>query len=375
MRIVKTEVVRLKRPTLLPAPWRPAWLEPDLQPVTSFDCAFYRLTTDDGVIGVGPFTGAPVELVAGVDPCHIEKFWNEHMSGKRFRTSGKGAAGLEIALWDIVGKAAGLPIHRLLGAYRTKIPAYAATTRLLSADQHIAQALELRKHGFRAVKFRMHRATADEDLAVMEAIHAAVGDRVRLMVDANQNAPSSAYAHWDRTTARRVARRLEALNFVFLEEPLPHTDIDGLAQIANSYDISIAGGEGIPNVYEFAAHLKEGAYDIIQPDVILGGNYGITGLRKLATVAEHHGLQIMPHVSHGAMFGISLAATLQAMATVSNCPMVEFVCDPPLLTAETQQAILMTPLCVDDDGCIEVPDGPGLGITLNEDWIKEKNHR
>jgi L-alanine-DL-glutamate epimerase-like enolase superfamily enzyme len=127
----------------------------------------------------------------------------------------------------------------------------------------------------------------------------------------------------------------------------------------------IAGGEGISTVYGFAPIFAQGAYDIIQPDVILGGNYGITGLRKLAEVAEHYGRQIMPHVSHGAMFGLSLAATLQVMATVSNCPMMEFVHDPPILNDATQQSILEKPIAIDLEGNLPVPDLPGLGIQLN----------
>jgi D-galactarolactone cycloisomerase len=369
MKIAKAEIIRSSNPIELPGPWRPAWLEPIQRPITSFDCAFYRLTTDEGIVGIGPFTGAPTEMAVGIDPCRVEEFWNAHMSGRRFRTSGKGAAGIEIALWDIVGKAAGMPIHRMLGFVHDRIPAYAATTRLLSAEEHIAQAIELRRLGFRAIKFRMHRATAEEDLEILEAIHAAVGRDVRLMVDANQNAPSAGYNHWDRATARRVARRLAQMDFVFLEEPLAMTDMDGLQGLSRDFDLPIAGGEGISNVADFRTYIDRGIYDVIQPDVILGGNFGITGLRKLAILADAKGLSIMPHVSHGALFGISLAATLQAMATVPNCPMVEFVYDPPLLTSQTQQRLLRDPIEVAADGCIAVPDRAGIGIELDESWL------
>ncbi|HVG51170.1 MAG TPA: mandelate racemase/muconate lactonizing enzyme family protein [Xanthobacteraceae bacterium] len=368
MKIVSAEVVRPK-PIALPSPWRPAWMEPDLVPVTTFDCSFYRLRTDDGITGIGPFTGASPDLVKGIDPTHIEAFFTEHMSGKRFRSANKGASGLELALWDIVGKAAGLPVYRLLGCYRDRLPVYAATTRLLSAKEHVAQAIELHKQGFKAIKFRMHRPTADEDLAVLEAVHEAVGGKVALMVDANQNAPSRSYAHWDKRTAHRVARRLEEMNFAFLEEPLPHTDVDGLVHLAEKFDVPIAGGEGIPTVYDYAPHIDRRAYDIIQPDVFLGGNYGITGLRKLAFLAEHRGIDIMPHVTTGGLFSINLAATLQAMATVPNCPMVEYCYDPPLLTSETQQPLVKNPLWIDADGCVKVPNLPGLGFELNEEWI------
>lgn len=368
MRIVSAEVVRPK-PVELPAPWRPAWEEPHPPSVTSFDCAFYRLRTENGITGIGPFSGASPDIVKDFDATSIETFFVEHMSGKRFRSANKGASGLELAMWDIVGKAAGAPVHRLLGSYRDRIPVYAATTRLLSAQEHIEQALELHRHGFRAIKLRMHRPSADEDLAVLEAVHDAVGDKVALMVDCNQNSSSRGYRNWDRRTAHRVTQRLDELNFAFVEEPLPHTDIEGLARLTRQFGIPIAGGEGIPTIYDYAPHLDRGAYNIIQPDVFLGGNFGISGLLKLATLAEHRGIEIMPHVTIGGQFGINIAATLQVMAAVPNCSMIEYCYDPPLLTSETQQTLVEKPLWIDADGCLKVPELPGLGFTLNEEWL------
>ena len=90
---------------------------------------------------------------------------------------------------------------------------------------------------------------------------------------------------------------------------------------------------------------------------------------KLATIAEHYGVEIMPHVTTGGLFGINLAATLQAMATVSNCSMVEYCFDPPLINSDTQQAMIKRPIWVDAEGCVEVPKLPGLGFELNEDWL------
>lgn len=366
MKVTKVEIVRSLEPIPLPEPWRAAWREPSGKPVTAFEFSLYKVYTDEGIIGIGPHTGAPPALVEDCDPFRVEEFWLRHMSGKRSDTSGKGAAGLEIALWDIIGKAANQPVHKLLGACRDRILVYAATSRLLTKEQHVRQVQELVSEGFKAVKLRLHRPNPWDDVAVVEAVRAAVGDDVMICVDANQNNYSDGYHFWSRRTALQIARELDALNVYFIEEPLPRTDVEGLAEIAASVDAFIAGGEHTPTAYDFREHVLRGAYDVLQPDVILGGNFGITGLRKTAIFADHFGRLVIPHVCSGGNFGLFLAATLQAMATVENCPMVEYSYDPPFLTAETQQTNLREPILIDPDGCVKVPDKPGIGVEWDE---------
>jgi L-alanine-DL-glutamate epimerase-like enolase superfamily enzyme len=103
MRAIRVEVVQRKEPLPLPEPWRAAWREPSGTPATAFQFSIYRVTTDEGIVGIGPYTGADPALAVGVDPFLVGKFWAAHMSGVRSATSGKGASGLEIALWDIIG--------------------------------------------------------------------------------------------------------------------------------------------------------------------------------------------------------------------------------------------------------------------------------
>jgi L-alanine-DL-glutamate epimerase-like enolase superfamily enzyme len=276
---------------------------------------------------------------------------------------------MEIALWDIVGKAAGAPIAKLLGSRRDRIPVYAATSRLLDTEAHVRQVQELASLGYKAVKLRLHRQNPLDDIAVVEAVREAVGDELLLLVDANQNNNSPGYEFWDRQTAMRVARELDRLRVYFMEEPLPRADIAGLAEIAAEVDMFVAGGEHTPTAYEFRDHLEHGAYDIVQPDVTLMGNMGIIGLRKVADMADASRRLIIPHVTGGGTFPFYLAATLHAMATVDNCPMVEYPCDPPVLTPETLQVPVAEPLTPDADGCVAVPDGPGLGIELDEELM------
>jgi len=370
MKITQVEIVRSRDPLVLPEPWRPAWTEPSGQPVTTFGFSCYRLHTDEGLVGIGPDTGHPhPAMLEGFEPFRVGEFWNRHLSGRRAGNSGQGAAGLEIALWDLIGKAANQPVYKLLGACREKLPVYAATSRLLDKDQHVRQALEIREKGFKAVKLRLHRPNPWDDLAVVEAVREAVGEDLLILVDANQNNTSEGYAYWSRRTALQMARELDDLDVYFLEEPLPRRDVEGLAEIAASVEMFIAGGEHSPTIHDFKEPILSGAYDILQPDALMTGNFGITGLRELATVADYFGRLIVPHVLSNALFPLAMAATLHAMATVENCPLVEYPYDPPILTPETMQAMVKEPLLIDEEGYVQVPDGPGLGIEIDEDKV------
>lgn len=373
MRVTHVEVVRNKEPIPLPMPWQAAWRAPDGVPATSLGYAFYKVYTDEGIVGLGPYTGASPALVEGIDPFHIGAFWETHMGGRRAGNSGKQASGLEIALWDILGKAAGQPIYKLLGAHRDRILVYAATSRLLEIAQHVDQVQELVAMGFKAVKLRLHRPDPWDDLAVVEAVREAVGEELMILVDANQNNPSQAYRFWSRRTALQMARELDALGVYYLEEPLPRMDLEGLAEIAASVDMFVAGGEHTPTALDWREHVLQGAYDILQPDVVLGGNMGITGIRKVAAFADYFDRLIVPHVlSSMACFPLCLAPTLHAMAAVENCPLVEYPYDPPILTPETTQTMVKEPILVDADGYITLSNKPGLGVEIDEEGLVGK---
>jgi D-galactarolactone cycloisomerase len=372
MKVTKVEVIESEKRVPLPAPWRAAWREPSGVPATSLAFSIYRLSTDEGITGIGPYTGGNPALALGVDPFGAGAFWAAHMRGQRADESGKHASGLEIALWDIAGKATGQPLYRLLGARTDRLLVYAATSRILPAEEHARQVAELQAQGFRAVKLRLHRPDPWEDLAAVEAARDAAGDTLLLLVDANQNNASEGYRYWDRRTALTMARELEALGVYFLEEPLPRTDIEGLAEIAGSVVMFIAGGEHTPTVYDWREHVARGAYDILQPDLVMGGNLGITGARKVAEFADLAGRLVVPHVLlSGANFPLCLAATLHAMAVVDNCPMVEFPYDPPILTETTTQSFIRSPFRIEEDGTIKLPEGAGLGVEIDEEALGE----
>jgi len=369
MKIVSVEVIHDKRKVTLPEEWRAAWREPDGEPVKSWGFSYFKVRTDEGIEGFGPYTGNPgqhlISLLKGFDPYHVGEFWDAFMSGKRAGTANVKASGLEIALWDIIGKASGRPVYKLLGACRDRIMAYAATSRLLKVEEHVKQVHELMDMGFKAVKLRLHRPKPEDDLRMVKAVRDAVGDDLLILVDANQNNPSRQYNFWSRRTAFKMARELDKLDIYFLEEPLPRRDVEGLAEIASSVDMFIAGGEHSRCIYDFKDHIVKGAYDIVQPDVILGA-IGITGMRKIGVMAGYFGRLLIPHVCGAGSLALGLAATLQAVATIENCPMIEYPFDPPILTVETQQPIVKEPILVDKDGFIKLPDKPGIGIEIKD---------
>ncbi|MFQ6095213.1 MAG: mandelate racemase/muconate lactonizing enzyme family protein [Candidatus Bathyarchaeia archaeon] len=373
MKVTKIEIIRNSKPIPLPEAWRPAWFEPDVKPIKTLGFAFYKVYTDSNIVGIGPCSSLGIDpfvesTLIGQDPFYVEKFWNLNMSGRGAMLGKYSYGGLEIALWDIIGKALSKPVYKFLGAYRDKVTAYAATAQIHSPEEHAKEAVEFLERGIRAVKLRLHRPKPEDDLRVVEAVRDAVGDDMTIMVDANQNHQSIHYNYWSFSTALKMARKLEKLGVYWLEEPLPRVDLKGLAELCSSVDIYIAGGEHATNIYELRNSLFAGAYDIIQPDVVIG-NIGITGIRKLAVIADSLGKYVVPHVSDGGNHPLFLAATLQALGTIKNCPFLEYTLEPPSLVPEYLQVIVKEPILIDREGLVQIPQKPGIGIELDEQSI------
>ena len=366
MRITSIDIIESVEPVPLPEPWLPAWQAPDGDPRTGFDWRIVRITTDDGLVGYGPGVGElRQDNLLGSDPFRVGAFWCDMLRGRRAGMTA--VAGIEIALWDVVGKSLGAPIRDLLGGVQDVIPAYAATSRLLPPDALATLVNDVHAEGFETIKVRAHRPHPDADIRAVRAVTEANPD-VQLFVDANQNNDSPGYDFWPRRTARRVATAFDDLGVALLEEPLPRGDVEGLADLARRTDLDIAGGEHTPTVRGFKPHLTAGAYDVLQPDVLLGGHMGIGGLYRTAIVAAFFDRLVIPHVTGNAATGIGLAATLQVAGAVEALPMIEYPYDPPILTPATLQPLVVDPI-LPTDGRIPVPDGPGLGITIDEGYI------
>lgn len=330
-----------------------------------------EIETDAGISGIGP--GVDPQLIPaferhliGEDPFAVE----QHMSTLRYYAAGsayRGMAGIDMALWDLIGKACGQPCYKLWGGFKEKVPAYASMVQLSTADERAALAVQLADQGWQALKMRIHYPTMKEDLAAVEAVRNAIGDRMEIMVDANQAQSSGKWQpgiQWDYRRALETARGLDALNCYWLEEPLPRYAFDQIARINAQVGMPIAGGENNRGVHEFLQMLQQNVYDVIQPESMVGD--GITALRKIGALTEAYGKQIAPH--HGGR-NLGTIAHLHLIASWPHSTYLELLHDPPIGSYENGFSILTNPPVVDSEGFVQVPQGPGLGVELNRDLI------
>lgn len=349
-------------------PFHPTW-QPF--PSSSHRLSVVEVHTDEGITGIGSGgvltrLNTTAGLFTGKDPLNIE----EHLEMLKTIAYFMGRPWpVEIALWDIAGKVAGLPLYKLLGGKRDRLPAYASTGELRPKDRRVDDVLRLRDEGFRAVKLRFHSPNPPDDLPTLEAVRKAVGDTMTIMVDANQAwrypADVSPY-RWDLKTALRMARAMEDYDVYWLEEPLWAYDYDGLAELRRQTRVRIAGGELNLGLHEFREYLRHGCYDVYQPDCTFAG--GITTARTVAGMAQAAGLQFAPHTWSN---GIGLMANLHLAAAMPNCPFIEFPYDPPAWTPETRDFVLAEPVRIDANGDVVLPDTPGLGIELDEEKCRQ----
>jgi D-galactarolactone cycloisomerase len=365
MRITAIRTERLSVP--LDPPFPAAW-DPD--PRTSFAVTIVRVETDEGVAGIGSgdtMDGfeAFAHLFIGQDPLaiarHVRALETIDFHAGRYWP-------LEVALWDIAGKVAGLPVATLFGGATDGIPAYASCGMLLPAAARAESALRLREEGFRALKIRVDPRRLDEGIAAVAATRAAVGDSMAIMVDVNQGwrMAGDVSPSLDVVAARRIAARLAELDVLWLEEPLAGTDLRGLAALrASAPGIRIAGGEMTRTFAESLAALDADAFDVYQPDVVLAG--GMLRTRTLAELALARNRWFTPHTWTN---GIGLLANLHVAAGVGGGPFLEYPYDPPGWTPERRDAFLAEPIRPGADGVIRVPSTPGIGAVLDEAAIR-----
>lgn len=381
MKITDIKVVRNSKPVILPEAWQPAWQMPDVEPRKTMGFSIIKIHTDEGITGVGPGRLSETtlerlkEVLVGLDPVYVEAFWQNYIcqSGGRGITGRESLGGVDTALWDIVGKSVGKPVYKVLGAYRDRVPVYIATAQLHSPEEHAKEAVAFREQGARAIKLRLHRPNYKDDLAVVKAVRDAVGPDMDIMVDGNQNNWSPSYKHWPRRVAMWMAKKLDALDVYYFEDPLPLRDLEGLKQLADAVDMYISGGEHAQDIFQFTSLLLSGALDIVETDITIGSRIGMTGAKKVAHVAEALGKRVVPHVTTGPNKGLHLAASLQVAATVPEwvCPYVEYIQEPPALTVETQQFLIKEPILFGKDGCVPVPQKPGIGVEIDEEVLQK----
>ena len=330
-----------------------------------------RVTTEDGTVGwgeahapLGPAaTKAVVDdvlapLLLGQNPLAIERHWESMYGSQRLRghTAGyqmEAIAGVDIALWDLAGKLLDVPVYRLLGGpFTTELPAYASGVPGETLEERARHAATFVAEGYTAVKTSVGRGDVDADLAGVAAVVEAVAGRADVLVDAH-----GAYA---ADLALKVGRRLEQLGVAWFEDPLPPEDIAGYGRLAWALDMPVAGGETECTRWQYQERLSAGAFDVILPDVCRAG--GISEGRRIAEVARLHNVRWAAHVSMGSSVHVAAAAHLAAASP--NFLVFEFPSTPNPIG----DVLLKSPLHP-EDGVLRVPDGPGLGVTFDEDRL------
>jgi len=339
-----------------------------------------KITTEDGLVGWGEGAAASLidellaPLIIGGDPMQRAGLW-ERMFHALYNANifvglaGSALSAIDIALWDLAGKATGLPAHALLGGkVRDRVAVYATGLYYTEGefpDRLLDEARSYVEQGFTGMKTKVGGLTVEEDVRRVRALREAIGPEVRLMVDANEA--------YNATTAIRIGHKLAELDLMWFEEPVNAQDVEAYLQVKDALPMAIAGGENLRTRFEFKDYLARRAYDIAQPDIMHCG--GITEMARICAMANAHGVQVNPHVWGSP---IMIAATLHLTATLPPCPTAR---DPqpyaqePVMEFDRTPSAIRQQVCAEPfdqrDSYIRVPEGPGLGIEVDEYVVRD----
>ena len=332
--------------------------------------AIVRVFTDEGIVGIGEAcqfvaVSAAREIVEkglkplllGEDPFDVERLW-QRMYLQSYLYGRSGAAiiamsGVEMSLWDIMGKALNVPVYKLLGGKcRDKVKAYATGGFEISTEKLTKEFVGYVEKGFRAVKMKIGYDFGT-DIERVKAVRGAIGHDIDLMVDGNIS--------YTPQMAIRIGKEIEKYNISWFEEPIPPDDVDGMLKIASSLNIPLAAGENNYTRYGFKDLISRRAVDIIQADVARVG--GFLECKKIASMADTYGILCAPH---GFGHTVGLVANLHFIVSTPNGIMVEVDQMPDPLRDE----LLSEPVDV-KNGYVDIPTKPGLGVELSEDALRK----
>ena len=328
------------------------------KPMTEIALLFAEIVTADGHQGLGlsyaKRAGGPGQFahakeiapaLLGEDPSDIARLWNKlcwaGASVGRSGLSTQAIGAFDVALYDLKARRAGLPLAKLLGAWRDSVACYNTSGGFLHTplEQLLVNAEASVARGIGGIKLKVGQPDRALDIRRVEAVRKHLGDGVALMVDANQQ--------WDRPTAQRMCRVFEDFNLVWIEEPLDAYDHAGHAALAAQFDTPIATGEMLTSVQEHWDLIRHRAADWLMPDGPRVG--GITPFLRIAHLAEHAGVMLAPHFAME--LHVHLAATLRTEPWVEHFEWLEPLFDERITIR---------------DGRMLVPDRPGLGVTISE---------
>lgn len=343
--------------------------------ITTVHAALVAVHTDQGLTGLGEtYVGifAPLAvrgivealepLLVGEDPADVAPLYQKLASKTLFW--GRVGAGIstigavEMALWDIAGKAAGKPVYELLGgAVHARLPLYASGGLEKPLDELVDEMRGYRQERLKAVKVRIGMDRA-KDLEKVRRVREAIGDGMDLMVDAVQGHNPDP---WTAAEAVRTARALGELDLRWLEEPCAATDYAGYAHVRRHVPVPISGGESSTTIHEFRHFFEAGALDIAQPDVAHAG--GILECRKIATLAQSYGVEV---AFHSWSSSVVLAGNYHLAFATPNCKILEY----PTWGYPLRDELFVEPLRI-EDGELYPPKAPGLGVELSDE-VRER---
>jgi D-galactarolactone cycloisomerase len=328
-----------------------------------------QVETDEGVSGIGSCSGngelievivgkVLKPLLLGMDPTNIAAIWDTaYVRGghKEFGTRGIGVvalSGIDIALWDILGKVRGVPIYQLLGGKcRDKVPVYATALYPEEPAKVAARARAFADQGFHGVKIKVG-FDLDQDIRIVRAVRDELGKEFVVMTDANQG--------YSLDVGLAAAAAFADCGAFWLEEPLFVEDIEGHAALREKSKVPIAVGENLHTYYAFENFIVRGAVDFIQPDVARAG--GISEIVRITTLAAGHGVPVSFHTWGD---GVALAASVHLAAALKDCIVMEldYTYNP------LREELLREPFKV-AKGCLVPPERPGLGIDLDQEALR-----
>ena len=328
---------------------------------TQVDVVLVTATDADGVSGTGftyALTGGAEAALAMVRSTYIDEVvgsevleWSRVWDTLWARTHrvGRGVSlaalsAVDIAIWDLRARAAGLPLYQLLGPRHEGMEVYGSgrATNLMTTEELVSGTLEYVAEGYRAVKLRAGGRPLEEEVERMSAVRDAVGPQVRLMVDCNERL--------DYPSALWFGRQLAELGFFWLEEPLVSDDLEGYARLAGNLDVAIAAGEHLQGRFEFLQYLRAGAAGVLQPDAALCG--GVTEFARIGTLAEAFGIPLSPHFLPE--LHIHLCAAAGSCTYIEHFPLIDDLFEESLEPVE---------------GVMYPPQRPGHGIAWNEEAL------
>jgi D-galactarolactone cycloisomerase len=329
-----------------------------------------EVVTDEGVTGLGEgvgnarliqqvLTSSMVEQALGLDPMNIEeirrKLVDSHVYFEQKGSVICAASAIEMACWDIKGKALDVPVFQLLGGlYRDKIEAYASDIYWEKDPNKMGDnATRVKNLGYKAIKAHLGCESPQKETLRIQALRDAIGPDIDLMIDLN--------AGYNRLQAYEAAKLWKPYNLYWLEEPVSPNQIDCLADFRNRTSMSIAAGENEFRVYGFKQLFDNKAVDVAMPD--MGRVGGIQETRNICALAESYGVLVSPHNYSS---GVLLGATIQLMASVPNAHLLEIDTSGNAV----YQELLIEPLEV-ENGFVKVPQFPGLGVKLDSEILEK----